>query len=129
MANGIPKINYDTGPTTFTFPFPADGDPDDQPTRKANVKVTTSTTGTEQVQFNYNEEKFTAKFTFLSDANIESLKLWHDFAITGQSFDYFPDSDEVAFVTYTLDRAGYTFDPKKLAVDLFELTLRFRRVL
>lgn len=130
--NYIPKIEYDTGPTTIQFELPPEGDNLDE-TYQANVQKTVSSGGVEQSQWNYNEHIISPNFVLIPQAiHDQLLTFFLDWASKGKAFKYYESSDEAEFFTVTLSKTA--FKAKKVVCDgmggfLWDVGLDMRRTL
>ena len=117
MANYIPKIEYNhpiDGATTINFTLPPEGDPLNEK-YVTRGRETRSSNGATQYQLNYTDHSFSLKFIFLEKTTIDELqKLFDDHASLGESFKYYPSSDEADFFNVILPGHRKTFAPQKI---------------
>lgn len=116
----------------ITMDLPPQGD-NEREQIKSKIRVTISNNGTLQGQFNYNEERISPRFVFVSEALMNSLRdFYKKHASRNFPFKYFESSDEAAFRTVTM--SSFNYQPKKEApvgtdTYIYDLNLSFRRTL
>lgn len=128
-ASGVSLTLY----TRITMDFPPQGD-NERERISTKVRRTISNNGTLQHQFNYNEERISPRFVFVSETLMDSLRdFYKDHASRGFAFRYFESSDEAAFRTVTMQT--FNFAPKKEAPTntadeyIYDLNMSLRRTL
>ena len=91
------------------------------------TKKRDSQSGIRQILTNYIEYKLSLSFSFLTLTELNEIKNFYStHASLGNEFRYFPDSDEVTYVTYEADTLGIS--PKKVTQILYAVKFLFRRV-
>lgn len=132
MPMNYPKIQYGGFvPTVINFPYPPT-EGKRRETREANRRETDSLSGVRQVQTNYVEALRRIKFRFLSEADIDALEEFFNYAVKGKVFKFFEDQNDLDFKLYELDQRR--FEPKEITsvganAYIYEAELNFRRVL
>lgn len=90
-------------------------------------RVSTSISGARQVSTDFTEFKLDLEFTFLTLAEVTSLKFfWNDWAGLGYEFKYFPDKTSVTYIAYEKDTNS--FKPAKVTPVLYKVAFKFRRL-
>lgn len=103
MANYIPKIGYDTGPTYVTFTLPPEGDPYNEVATAANV-TTVAASGVIQNNQLYQEQVYKLKFTFVTKTVADAFRtFFENWGSLKKEFTYYPHTDTTdGSGTYTL---------------------------
>lgn len=107
MSAWTPKVNYDTGPTTFTMTSWPVNDPLNEE-REANVSEVESNTGAYQCQYNFTKKRFTVDFELLSDTDKGYWDtFWEAWGKYGKAFDYYPQSGEATYYTVRCEKLEF----------------------
>ena len=117
MANLIPKIEYDVGPTIIEFDLPPEGFDNEGRTPEVKAKISEMQSGPQQISINHKRDNFKIKFRWVSEAITDALEIFiMDWVSENNDFKYFPDKDEAAFYTCYIDKRSLKFKRTRLNV-------------
>ena len=137
MANSIPKIVYNNGVTdvTIQFEYPPLGLDYEGININQVSKTVEATNGAIQAADNFQKEERTLTFRQVNQTIRDELYTFMTtHGLKYKTFKYFVDSDEVTFITVTIDLRQNDFRPKRTGwnpsnIFTYEIQLRLRRVL
>jgi hypothetical protein len=119
----LPKIIYSG--TTLNFTFPPINKPASTPI-EAHREDTVTITGKVQSMYLRTDDFFTLEMSYVPAANVAAWMAFLRYAVTGASFDYYPDATSGTHTTYMLDDAK--FAPARAMFGGDKFSLRFRKV-
>lgn len=125
MSLVVPKFVYDpgTGPVTFTPTYPAVQKPGaDELDAIRHDSDTIS--GIRQSIFERIDVYRTLQFDSVPQSDEANWTAFMTYALTGGSFNYYPDSTLTPFITFTLDDTNWAPALNFLTTDKFKLKLR-----
>ena len=130
MANLIPKIEFDVGPTIIDFSLPPEGFDNEGRTSEVAAKVSEMQSGLQQISINHVKDKFDIKFKWIDKSIVDAVESFIiNWAALNNTFKYFPDKDEATFYECYIDKRSLRFRPKRLNTNnKYEFKLSFYRL-
>lgn len=131
MALLVPKFSYDPGTGSVSFiptyppvekPGPHDGNSDDLESQRVD-SITLS--GKKQTFYIRTDVFRNLTMNFVPQADLAAWNAFFKWAVTGGTFDYYPDSTVNSFTTYTLEDTSW--NPKFAFNTFAKFSLKMRQ--
>ena len=120
----VPKIVYNA--TTLNFSYPPVQKPNASLDRETQREDSITLTGLKQSIFVRTDEFWNLQMDFVPYADLAAWEGFIDWALQGNSFDYYPDSTSGTHTAYTLEDTGWK--PQRAFFGFVKFKLRFRKV-
>lgn len=128
MAAALPRFSYNG--TNIDANNPLKENDGFKNNRKGEFKYSNS--GIHQASYDYNEEFFDVKLTFLTGSLKDNLvTMWTSWAVEGKTITFYPDYTNASGTSYSVIITTAKFEPKRVApgVDYWDLEFTVRKVI